>query len=219
MKEQLSLRERKKRATRELLMSTALDLFEERGFDDVSVAEVAAAADVSKATVFNYFPSKEDLVLGGGREHIAEPAQIVRERPVGQTPHGVMRDYFLRMLKDREPMSGLNDHPTVLRVHRVIRANPDLAIRSMEYRRQSATLLAEELITEGSSELTAHLVSSQLMHTQHILAQTNLRRIHAGESPDEVYPDAVTTAYHAFRLLEHGIGDFMVRSLTDPDRL
>ncbi|MCZ9345440.1 TetR/AcrR family transcriptional regulator, partial [Streptomyces sp. TRM76130] len=57
------LRERKKRRTYQVLSDTAVRLFTERGFDAVSVAEVAAAAEVSKPTLFRYFPAKEDLVL------------------------------------------------------------------------------------------------------------------------------------------------------------
>lgn len=211
MSEQSSLRERKKHATRVLLMETALSLFEEKGFDNVSVAEIAEAAEVSKATVFNYFPAKEDLVLAGAKAHMGEPANIVRGRPVGQTPHGAMREYFLRMLKHHEPMAGLSMQPLVLRVQRVIRQAPALALKAMDHRRQASERLAQALIEEGSSELTARLVATQLMHTQHILAQTNLQRVHAGETPEEIYPDAVATAEHAFRLLEHGIGDFMRR--------
>ncbi|WP_432824646.1 TetR family transcriptional regulator [Dactylosporangium sp. CA-092794] len=57
------LRERKKRQTRQLLTDTASELFLERGFDNVSVAEIAAACSVSQKTVFNYFPTKESLIL------------------------------------------------------------------------------------------------------------------------------------------------------------
>ncbi|WP_211228530.1 TetR/AcrR family transcriptional regulator [Glycomyces tenuis] len=215
--EELSLRERKKHATRVLLMETALSLFEEKGFDNVSVAEIAEAAEVSKATVFNYFPTKVDLVLAGGKAHISEPANVVRSRPVGQTPHSALRAYFLRMLKHHEPMAGLSLHPLVLRVQRIVRQTPGLALKAMDHRRQASELLAQALIEEGSSELTARLVATQLMHTQHILAQTNLQRIHAGETPEEIYPDAVATAEHAFRLLEHGIGDFMRREAEPSD--
>lgn len=214
MNEELGLRERKKRETWHLLMTTALDLFEERGFDNVSVAEVADKAGVSKATVFNYFDTKEDLVVAGAKSHIHEPADLVRGRAPGETPHSVMRDYFLRGLQEREPMSGLCDHPMVLQVQRILRENPALGLRAMEYRRQSASLLAEVLIEEGSSEMTAHLVASQLLHVQHLLSQSNVRRVWAGEPLDDIYPDAVASATHAFQILADGIGDFMRR---EPD--
>src|SRR5436853_609935 len=57
------LRERKKRKTRESIANAAARLFTERGFEVVTVAEVARAAEVSEQTVFNYFPTKEDLVF------------------------------------------------------------------------------------------------------------------------------------------------------------
>jgi AcrR family transcriptional regulator len=62
MTAELGLRERKKQRTRQLLSQTARRLFSERGFEQVSIAEIARQADVSEQTVFNYFPSKEDLV-------------------------------------------------------------------------------------------------------------------------------------------------------------
>src|SRR5438309_1491737 len=61
------LRERKKLQTRDRLRTVARELFVERGFEHVTVAEVARAADVSEATVFNYFPTKEDQFVGGAR--------------------------------------------------------------------------------------------------------------------------------------------------------
>src|SRR5919201_4054195 len=58
----LGLRERKKRRTRELIAETARRLFAERGFDRVTIAQIARAAEVAEQTVFNYFPTKEDLI-------------------------------------------------------------------------------------------------------------------------------------------------------------
>src|SRR5580698_6955988 len=57
------LRERKKRLMRQLISDTATAMFLERGFDEVRVSEVAAACDVSEKTIFNYFPTKESLLL------------------------------------------------------------------------------------------------------------------------------------------------------------
>ena len=59
---ELGLRERKKLQTRQLIAETARALFTERGFEHVTVSEIARTADVSEKTVFNYFPTKEDLV-------------------------------------------------------------------------------------------------------------------------------------------------------------
>ena len=63
MTNEKGLRERKKLATRRAISDIATGLFMERGFDNVTVAEVAEVANVAKMTVFNYFPRKEDLFL------------------------------------------------------------------------------------------------------------------------------------------------------------
>src|SRR3954447_12339619 len=77
------LRERKKRQTRETIAHAAMSLFAAHGFDAVTVADVARAADVSEKTVFNYFPAKEDLVLHGGEERRAALIQAIPAGPGG----------------------------------------------------------------------------------------------------------------------------------------
>src|SRR5437763_13567192 len=79
------LRERKKQRTRELIAETAWRLFADRRFDAVTVAEVAAAAEVSPATVFNYFPTKEDLVYGRMEAFEEELLGATRDRPAGES--------------------------------------------------------------------------------------------------------------------------------------
>lgn len=208
----MGLREDKKEATRHQLIWTAVDLFEARGFDDVSVAEVAEAAGVSKMTVFNYFDVKEDLVAGVGKHHIVEPATVVRERPVGTTPHEAVRDFFLASLEERQPFTGLNNDPDVLRIGRLIERTPALLVRSLEYGHESERLLAEALVEESSSEFTSRVIAAQIHATQQTLIDENRRRILAGESPDDVYPDAVGATNHAFRWLERGLGDVFRRT-------
>lgn len=78
---QVGLRDRKKQQTRRQLQAAALDLFACRGFDHVTVEEIAAACDVSRATVFRYFPTKEDLVVGGEPERLAELREAFEKRP------------------------------------------------------------------------------------------------------------------------------------------
>ena len=100
------LRERKKQATRDSISAIATRLFIERGFDRVTIAEVAAAAEVSKMTVTNYFPRKEDLVFDL-REHIVNgPRQAVLARPPGQSVTEAVRLWFRAGLAANDPTLG-----------------------------------------------------------------------------------------------------------------
>ncbi|WP_063890768.1 TetR/AcrR family transcriptional regulator [Sciscionella sediminilitoris] len=202
------LRQRKKDATRSRLILTALELFEEHGFDNVSVAEIAEAAEVSKKTVFNYFGIKEDLILGAGEHHQREPAAVVRERPSEVSVHAAMRDYLRTALDERQPFTGLNDNPVVLRIQQLVRNTPQLAVRYYAQQMETRRLLAEALMEEGSSRFSAFLVAAQILSAQEVVVGENVRRITEGETPDEVYPDAVRAAEHAFHLLENGLGGF-----------
>src|ERR671929_2130349 len=95
MSQELGLRERKKQQTRQLIADTARRLFAERGFEQVTVAEVARAADVSEQTVFNYFPTKEDLVywrLGSFEEELLA---TIRERQSGESALAAFRRFLL----------------------------------------------------------------------------------------------------------------------------
>src|SRR6478735_3819299 len=85
------LRERKKRAAREGIAATARRLFAERGFDAVTVAEIAAAANVSEKTVFNHYATKEDLVFAGGEARLAQLLADIAQRPPGTAVLDVFR--------------------------------------------------------------------------------------------------------------------------------
>src|ERR1700692_60466 len=82
---ELGLRERKTQRTHQLCAETAWRLFAVRGFEQVTVAEIAAEAEVSEATVFNYFPTKEDLVFHRMQASEDELLTAVRERPEGES--------------------------------------------------------------------------------------------------------------------------------------
>src|SRR3954468_20808911 len=81
----MSLRERKKAQTRQLIADTARRLFAERGFEAVTVAAIAREAEVAPATVFNYFPAKEDLFYSRLEAFEEQLLEAIHERPPGQS--------------------------------------------------------------------------------------------------------------------------------------
>ncbi|MGW4663994.1 TetR family transcriptional regulator [Streptosporangium sandarakinum] len=139
------LRHLKKQRTHEAVSAAAISLFLERGFDAVSVAEVAAAAEVSKPTLFKYFPTKEDLVLHRITDHRGEAARVVRGRGPGTDPLTALHRHFLDGLARRDPVTGLNDDPEVLAYHRMIFSTPSLAARLMHHMTADEEALAGAL--------------------------------------------------------------------------
>lgn len=87
----MGLRERKKLRTRRAIADAALRLFDEHGFEETTISDIAAAADVSPRTFFSYFPSKDDVVFAEMDEHLADVRAGLAERPSGETPLATFR--------------------------------------------------------------------------------------------------------------------------------
>ncbi|MGK5639008.1 TetR/AcrR family transcriptional regulator [Streptomyces sp. URMC 126] len=207
---QPGLRERKKQQTRRKLMVVAVELFEERGYDKVSVAEIAAAADVSKMTVFNYCGSKEGILVGALEDHVDDVARAVRERAPGESVVHAVRRQFLACVDAFDPAVGMSDEPFVLRMRRLIIETPALLARAREIAHRSEWLLAEELatsVTPGDRE-TAHIVAGQLIGLRYSLVALNHRRLLAGEPAASFVDEARALAQRAFDSLEFGLGDY-----------
>ncbi|MGW7406954.1 TetR/AcrR family transcriptional regulator [Streptomyces sp. NPDC054833] len=195
MGEEMGLRERKKMRMYQEVSAVAVRLFMEKGFDAVSVAEVAAAAGISKPTLFRYFPAKEDLVLQQIADHEGEAARVV----TGQArPVDALRRHFLDGLDRCDPITGLNDDPGVLAFHSLLYGTPALVARLYGYLERSEDALAEAL----GGGLDARLAAAQIIAVQRILAQENWRRVVAGEGVERIREDAVAAAERAFGRLE-----------------
>ncbi|GHB07280.1 TetR/AcrR family transcriptional regulator [Streptomyces termitum] len=194
MSEPTGLRARKKERTRDAIGDAAVALFLERGFDSVSVNDIAAAAEVSKPTLFRYFPTKEDLVLHRFADHQGEAARVVRDRAPGVGPMAALHRHFRAGLDRYDPVTGLNDHPQVVAFHRLVFTTPSLAARLARYSQEDEEALANAL-GEG---IRARLRAAQVLVVQRVLSRANWQKIAAGRTAHAVHPEAVADAELAF---------------------
>lgn len=103
-----SLRERKKRLTREAIFAAAQALFAERGFDDVTVAEIADAANISVKTLFTYISAKDELLFSGRPAVLSAVVEAVANRRLGQTPLVAAGQALLAAADDQDPDRNLS---------------------------------------------------------------------------------------------------------------
>jgi len=202
----MSLRELKKERTREAISTAAIRLFLAHGYDEVSISQVAEVAEVSRRTLFAYFPAKEDLVIHRMADHETESGRVVRGRPEGQSPLAALRQRYFDGLRDRDPITGLCDIPEVIALFRMVMETPTLAGRMRRFISEGEHALADALRdTAGASELIAAIAAAQIAGVQWTLALANQARIVAGASADDAYPEAVAAAEEGFRLLGDGL--------------
>jgi AcrR family transcriptional regulator len=204
------LRERKKRLTREAIAETARRLFAERGFEAVPIAEIAQAADVSEKTVFNYFPTKEDLVYWRLAAFEEQLLDSIRDREPGESALGG----FGRFL--RQPRGLLaNDAPEELvRVTRMIATSPALLAREQQifsrYTDALARLLAEET-GRPPDDVEARVAANALIGVHRTLVEYTRAKVLAGVGNPRLRRDVLAQTDRALTALERGFGDYAVR--------
>ncbi len=202
------LRERKKQRTHQLIADTAWRLFAERGFDQVPVAEIASEADVSEATVFNYFPSKEDLVFHRMEAFEEELLSTIRERPAGES---IVRAFGRFALKPRGFLASNDRLATegMKQAARIIRLSPTLLAREREiFERYTSTLaafIAEErgLPADG---VEPWVVANALIGLHRALIDFVHRQALAGVENRRIARNVRAHGTRALALLEHGLG-------------
>jgi AcrR family transcriptional regulator len=202
------LRERKKRETRQRISNVATGLFMARGFDNVTVAEIAEAANVSKMTVFNYFPRKEELYFDRGEEATELLHEAIHGRAPGESVINALRALMQRLLEQRHPLGALRDGITLF--WQVVEDSPTLQAGAREMVGRLETRLAAEFAAISGMEPTdplPSLAAALVVATQRTLYQHVARRLMAGERADDIYPDQVALVNQAFDMLEAAIGD------------
>ncbi len=154
------IRESKKRETRQRISDVATELFLARGFDAVTLDEIAVAAKVSKMTVFNYFARKEDLMLDREDDLKLLPfREALRQRPQGQPPVDALRRLVDGLRDQKHPIARI-DAQTV-RWWRVVAESPSLMARLRELADEAAEGLAIEIAgpkPDGLARLMAGMI-------------------------------------------------------------
>jgi AcrR family transcriptional regulator len=194
------LRERKKRETRTRIADAALRLFAEAGFEGTTVADVARAADVSTKTVFNYFPSKEDLFFDRAGELQKGWVEAAADRSQEELPLAGLRRHVQARF-GRRPGPGGD-------FQRILAGSAILQARAERFRAEVEDTLAGAVEAElgagpDLSRIVAHQVLGVLPLT-HRMADVWARR---GASPEEVRRRAATMIDRSFDILEHGLGE------------
>lgn len=210
MSTQPGLRQRKKERTRQAIADTAMRLFAERGFDAVTVAQVAAAADVSEKTVFNYFPAKEDLVYHRDAPFEESLHDAVRNRATGESAHTAVARAFMDLYRRM-------DEPRAREVleerARIVAGSRALQNREREIFARITESLARVLEQEsrGSDEVRAEVAATALVGAHRVILESARRRVLAGAAGPTFGKDVQGDARRAFALLERGLGDYLVR--------
>jgi AcrR family transcriptional regulator len=212
MAPELGLRERKKRQTRQLIFDTAHRLFGERGFESVTVAEIARAAEVSEVTVFNYFPTKEDLFFGGMQFFEEQLIEAVRNRVRGESAVSAFRR---RVLEGAPALATKERYAAIKRAAQAISASPALAVRERNivrhYMLQLAGVLTEDTGV-AADDVEPLVAAATLMVVHRMLVDDVRKQVVAGRRGSQLVDNFRSQARRAFLRLEHGLGDYAVKS-------
>jgi AcrR family transcriptional regulator len=202
------LRERKKQQTREVIAGAARRLFDDRGFDAVTVAQIARVANVSEVTVFNYFPTKEDLFFGGMQFFEEKLLDAVRQRAPGES---VLEAFRRPVLDGLKRLAADEPAAVIAAAGNVISASPALAAQEREIVARYTRLLAEQLAEEAGvapDDVEAIAVASALMGVQRAMVGYIRSSILAGRRGPRLVADARSQARRGFGRLEKGLAEY-----------
>lgn len=189
--------------TRARIAAVATDLFLENGFDDVTIAQVAAAAGVSKVTVFAHFDRKEDLFL----DRLPDVADLlrsaIRDRAAGVGAVEAFRRMVLDLAGQRHPLSGLNEGAGPFL--RTLIASPALIARLRAFAYEIEAELAAELHADARFGGDSALFAALLVTTYRTVGVETARRLLAGDALDDVATSHGQRLEEAFDLLAAGL--------------
>ncbi|CAM5510830.1 TetR family transcriptional regulator [Streptomyces spiroverticillatus] len=206
------LRERKKRQTRQYISDVATGLFLEKGFDAVTIAEIAAASDVSVNTVYNYFPAKEDLFFDRSEGVVDRLARYVRGRDGGESAAAAVLRELRAEVEAVSPrlglMEGYDRFMTVVHGAHTLRSR--LWYIQQESQANLRQALGEETGAEDGDDMP-ELVAGQICWVHSTLMAWIGREMVKGRAPAEVSREALVLLDDMEGLLSEGVLNYAVR--------
>ena len=196
-------RERKKAELRSRISAIATALFLERGFDDVSVSEIAEAADVARPTVFAHFARKEDLLFDRYPEAEALVVAAINDRPRGTSAVSAVTGLLITLADEGHPLSAMRGNFS--RFWEVVGESRALQSRARELLDRLEQAIAGAMARTGDPE--PHLTAALTVAAYRTVHLESVRRILAGEDADAVAADhrrRIGTALARVRLTEGG---------------
>ncbi|MET8560566.1 TetR/AcrR family transcriptional regulator [Streptomyces flaveolus] len=206
------LRERKKRQTRQYISDVATGLFLERGFEAVTVAEIAEAANVSVNTVYNYFPAKEDLFFDRSAGVADRLARWVRGRDAGESAARAVLRELRGEVEAVSPRVGLMEGYD--RFMRVIHEAPPLRSRLWSLQQEIHDTLEAALREEtgaGADDPLPDLMAGQICWIHQSVFVTIGREMLAGRKPAEVSREVLVLLDDIEDLLSDKVLGYAVR--------
>ncbi|MFF7978565.1 TetR/AcrR family transcriptional regulator [Streptomyces sp. NPDC007901] len=206
------LRERKKRQTRQYISDVATGLFVERGFDAVTVAEIADAADVSVNTVYNYFPAKEDLFFDRSAGLVDRMARWVRGRNAGESAAAAVLRELREEVEAVSPRVGLI--PGYAAFMRVIEHAPALRSRLWAIGQEVQGRLEDALREDtgaAADDPMPHLIAGQLGWVHSTVMAVIGREMVKGRDPREVSREVLALLDDIEDLLSEKVLNYAVR--------
>lgn len=207
------LRERKKRQTRQYISDVATGLFLERGFEAVTVAEIAEAANVSVNTVYNYFPAKEDLFFDRSAGMVDRLARWIRGRDVGESAAGAVLRELRGEVQAVSPRVGLMEGYD--RFMRVIHEAPALRSRLWSFQQEvhdNVTAALREETGADPGDPLPDLMAGQICWIHQAVFVTIGREMLAGRKPAEVSREVLALLDDVEDLLSERVLDYAVRA-------
>jgi AcrR family transcriptional regulator len=203
------LRERRRQETRQAISGIAMKMFEARGFDEVTISQVADAAGVSKMTVTNYFPRKEDLVFDRAEVTIASLAEAAAARTPGESLlAAIRRDYAERIAAGDVTLG-----PPTAAFARMVRNSHALTGRALEIADLREQALGDAIAAEaGTDDPQQRIVAAQLASVHRVLFAEGTRRALTSQPRDEIRHILATAACRAFDLLEPSLSSYGIRT-------